>query len=47
MPGEAALDPPAEHPEAEPDDRVGDVGRAGDGVDAELDRAAVEPLRTW
>src|SRR5215218_4107527 len=44
VPGEAALDPAAEHPEAEPDDRVGDVGRAGDGVDAEVDLAAVQPL---
>src|SRR5215217_1143379 len=44
VPGEAALDPAAEQPEAEPDDRVGDVGRAGDDVDAELDLAAVQPL---
>src|SRR5215216_7208949 len=44
VPGEAALDPAAEQPEAEPDDRVGDVGRTREGVDAELDLAAVQPL---
>src|SRR5215211_1526582 len=44
MAGEAALDPAPEDPEAEADDRVGDVGRAGEGMDAEHDLAAVEPL---
>src|SRR5215217_6695607 len=42
--GEPALDPAAEHPEPQADDRLGDAGRAGEGVDAERDLAAVEPL---
>ena len=34
----------AQQMEAEPDDRVGNPGGAGDGVDPELDPAIVEPL---
>src|SRR5204863_6799966 len=43
-PVEAQLLAAPEQPPAQPDDRVGNLGRTREGVDAELDLAGVQPL---